>query len=69
MIKTIIFDWGGVLTATKHTYAILDVLSDIREFSKDDIYEGFDWLIVEMNKGNITFFDFVKGMNDRLDLS
>ncbi|MBW2993313.1 hypothetical protein KY317_01935, partial [Candidatus Woesearchaeota archaeon] len=63
MIKTLIFDWGGVLTVGRYTPAILKVLSKERPISVEEIYPEFDKLIVQMNEGEISFKKFVHLVN------
>jgi len=68
MIKTIIFDWGGVLTVGKYTRSILKNISEERGIAIDEIYLGFDKVIVEMNAGKINFREFDEKIEEKLSL-
>lgn len=62
MITTIIFDWGGVLTVGRYTYAILENISKTHEINIKNIYSEFDKLIVALNESKITKEQFMEGI-------
>jgi HAD superfamily hydrolase (TIGR01509 family) len=68
MIKTIIFDWGGVLTIGKYTQSILENISKRKKIKIEKIYNKFDKLIVQLNLGKINFKQFVKEVEKKLSL-
>ncbi len=68
MIKTIIFDWGGVLTIGKYTESILVTISKDKKIVMNKIYPVFEKLIIEMNSGNINFKEFVQRVEEKLSL-
>jgi glucose-1-phosphatase len=67
MISTIIFDWGGIFTKGEHTpiwtglieekYGVANVRTTIRE------------LILAMDVDKISFTEFVRGINSRLNIN
>ncbi len=67
MIKTLIFDWGGVLTIGRYTPAILTVLSK-KGMSIEKEGELFNEYIIQMNAGEISFKEFVLKINSRFQL-
>jgi glucose-1-phosphatase len=69
MIKTIIFDWGGVLTIGRYTKSILDNISKRKKIEIEEIYNKFDKLIVQLNHGKINFKQFVKEVEKKLSLN
>jgi len=68
MIKTIIFDWGGVLTIGRYTKAILKNISERKNIDANGVYSEFDKLMVEMNSGKINFKEFVQKTERKLNL-
>jgi len=68
MIKTIIFDWGGVLTVGKYTLSVLKTLSKETKISIEKYYSDFDKLIVEMNEDRLSFTNFVRSVNNKFGL-
>lgn len=67
MIKTIIFDWGGVLTIGRYTKAILKNISERKNIDANGVYSEFDKLMVEMNSGKINFKEFVQKIEGRFN--
>lgn len=63
MIKTIIFDWGGVLTVGKYTQSFINTIAKEKGIHVEEIYKKIDRLIVEMNRGKLSFRDFAKKLN------
>jgi len=63
MIKTLIFDWGGVLTVGKHTASIIKILE--RKYNLVNIFAVFDELMIALDSDKITFEEFCKRFNDR----
>ena len=68
MIKTLIIDWGGVLTTGRYTPAILKVLSKKRQIHIDKIYPEFDSYIIQMNEGSLTYAEFFETVNKKFNL-
>ena len=68
MIKTIIFDWGGVLTVGKYTQSILNVLEKEKGVSLNKNYSQFDDLIVKMGMGDLSFQEFVNSINNKFEI-
>ncbi len=65
MITTIICDWGGVLTFGKYTQSILDVLSKEKPISIEKVYENFNDMMIQMNRGTLSSSDFVKKVDKK----
>src|SRR3989338_4033655 len=68
MITTLIFDWGGVLTIGRYTRSILNVLAKEKPISIEAIYPDFDQFIVQMDKGAISFNEFIDLVNAKFNL-
>ena len=68
MIKTIIFDWAGVLTVGRYTRSILNILEKREGASLNKIYSQFDDLIVKMGMGDVSFQEFVNSVNNKFGI-
>ena len=67
MIKTIIFDWGGVLTIGKYTESVLDVIDKRSTIDIDEVYTAFDNFVGLMDLNEIDFEEFVEKANRLLN--
>jgi len=65
-MKTIIFDWGGVLTVKSHTACIMDILKE--RYNAWDVDFFFE-LMQFLDKNMIDFDEFLRRLNEGLNLS
>ncbi len=65
MIKTIIFDWGGVLTRGSWTGALIDLFSQRFKIDFAADYNFIDQLIIKMDHGEMEFTEFVDKFNKK----
>ncbi len=62
MIKTLIFDWGGVLTVGKHTSSIIRILE--MKYNLKNICSFIDRLTILIDSGEITFEKYCNDLNN-----
>lgn len=63
MIKTIIFDWAGVLTTGRYTQAILEAINKKHDIDIDGVYAKFDNEISKIMEGKLSTDEFVSRAN------
>ncbi len=67
MIKTIIFDWGGILTIGEHTPEWVALIEE--KYGVSDVRSKIQDLILAMDVDKISFTEFCNTVNLRLNIN
>ena len=66
MIKTIIFDWGGVLTVGRFTFSLIDLIKKRLDLNVD-IFQFIDSLLKIMDTGEMDIKGFAEKVNNEFN--